>query len=74
MKQIIIIISSIVISYLFNAYAYSSFNPSVYPVEDKYLSCFGVLAILAIRSIVYDMILEDLTDKIKTLENEKDEK
>ena len=69
MKQIIIIIASILISYLFNAYAYNSFSPINYPTASKFLTCFGVLTLVLIRSIVYSESLEGLRDEVKKLKN-----
>lgn len=59
------------ISYLFNAYAYNSFNPVNFPTECKFLTCFGVLIILVIRSVVYNEILDFLKDEIQKLNSKE---
>ncbi len=64
MKQILIVTISIIISYLFNAYAYNSFNPVNYPTEAKFLTCFGVLILTLIRSVVYSEYVNDLENKL----------
>jgi len=70
MKKIKIIISSVLLSYLFNCYAYNSFNSANFPIEAKYLSSFGVLIIIAITLLVKGEVINDQTDKINKLQDE----
>ncbi len=72
MKKITPIIASILISYLFNAYAYNSFNSANFPIEAKYLSSFGVLLIIVFTLVVKDEVINDQTDKINKLQKELD--
>lgn len=67
MKKIAIPICSIIISYLFNCYAYNSFDSSKFPLEAKILQCLGVLIIIAVTVIVRDETILDQKNTINRL-------
>jgi len=71
-KTLTITVSSVLISYLFNCYAYNSFNSANFPIEAKYLSSFGVLIIIAITTFIKDETIKLQSEKIDDLFTELD--
>lgn len=73
MKIALTTIASFIFSYLFNAYAYNSFNPASFPIEAKYLSSFGTLFIFLFVKFIESRVFEDMQEKINELSEYKKE-